>query len=216
MTLPLISPLGDTGLTVRFGDLISTELGAAVTLIANAIRQSGIAGVVDVVPSYASLAVFFDPAITRYEKVHDQIASITSHQQQPASTATTGERRHVIRMTYDGDDLDFVAERTRLTRENVIEIHSSAEYRVLVIGFVPGFAYMGELDARLRLPRRDAPRKRVPAGSVAIAESQTGVYPSSTPGGWHLIGHTAERMFDPRRESPALLAVGDRVQFEPV
>jgi KipI family sensor histidine kinase inhibitor len=98
----------------------------------------------------------------------------------------------------------------------VISIHSSAEYRVFVTGFVPGWGYLGVLDQRLRLPRRATPRTRVPAGSVAIAESQTGVYPSATPGGWHLIGSTDVQMFDPQQTPPSLLSVGDRVKFERV
>jgi KipI family sensor histidine kinase inhibitor len=122
---------------------------------------------------------------------------------------------HVIPVRYDGEDLDDVARRTNLTVEDVITIHSGAEYRVFVIGFVPGFAYLGPLDPRLVVARRDSPRKRVPAGSVAIAEAQTGVYPAETPGGWHLIGTTDVKMFDAMRESPALLAVGDRVRFSP-
>src|SRR4029079_7448138 len=111
--------------------------------------------------------------------------------------------------------LEEVAKRTGLTTEEVIAIHASTTYRVLVIGFVPGFAYLGQLDLGLALPRRESPRKRVPAGSVAIAEAQTGIYPSPTPGGWHLIGTTDVRMFDPGRKKPALLSAGDRVRFAP-
>jgi KipI family sensor histidine kinase inhibitor len=121
-----------------------------------------------------------------------------------------------VPVTYNGEDLDEVARRTGLTRQMVIEIHCSREYRVYMLGFAPGFAYLGNLDSRLALPRRDTPRKRVPAGSVAIAEVQTAVYPSSTAGGWHLIGRTDLEMFDIRRNPPALLAPGDRVVFEPV
>ena len=109
-----------------------------------------------------------------------------------------------------------MANRTGLSTAEVISLHSEMDYRVFVTGFVPGFAYLGELDERLSLPRREAPRKRVPAGSVAIAERQTGVYPASTPGGWHLIGTTTEKMFDPGRSRPALLCVGDLVRFDPL
>ena len=122
-------------------------------------------------------------------------------------------RVHHIPVTYDGEDLDKVATRTGLTPEEVIAIHSRETYRVLVIGFVPGFAYLGQLDPRLVIPRRESPRKRVPAGSVAIAEAQTGIYPSATPGGWHLIGTTAAKLFNPDDERPARLIVGDQVQF---
>jgi KipI family sensor histidine kinase inhibitor len=117
-------------------------------------------------------------------------------------------------VTYDGPDLSEVAQRTGMTPESVIDIHCSREYRVYMLGFAPGFAYLGDLDQRLALPRRESPRKRVSKGSVAIAEAQTAVYPSSTPGGWHLIGRTEVTMFDPTRDPPATLAVGDRVRFE--
>jgi inhibitor of KinA len=134
-----------------------------------------------------------------------------------AGLAAGSQPQRTIRIPvrYDGDDLSEVAERTGHTAAEVIALHAGREYYVYVIGFVPGFAYLGELDASLALPRRSAPRKRVPAGSVGIAEAQTGVYPFSTPGGWHLIGRTDVKMFDPRRAEPALLRVGDRVVFEP-
>jgi len=119
-----------------------------------------------------------------------------------------------VPVRYDGEDLEEVATRTGLSTAEVIRIHSAQMYRVLVIGFVPGFAYMGQLDPRLVLPRREAPRKRVPPGSIAIAEAQTGIYPSATPGGWHLIGTTTAKLFDPGRDRPALFSVGDRVVFD--
>jgi KipI family sensor histidine kinase inhibitor len=111
--------------------------------------------------------------------------------------------------------MEDVARRTGLSIDEVIGIHSGREYRVYVIGFVPGFAYLGTLDERLALPRRESPRKRVPQGAVAIADRQTGIYPSSTPGGWNLIGTAKAVLFDPEREQPALFRAGDRVRFEP-
>jgi TIGR00370 family protein len=134
----------------------------------------------------------------------------------PQVTEAGEERLIRIPVVYNGEDLEDVCRRTRLAASEVIDIHSRREYRVFVVGFVPGFAYLGPLDPRLMVPRRESPRKRVPAGSVAIAEAQTGVYPSATPGGWNLIGTTAEKMFDAARDEPALLRVGDRVRFEPV
>jgi KipI family sensor histidine kinase inhibitor len=135
-----------------------------------------------------------------------------------AGSADTGQsgKTHTIPVRYDGEDLDDVARRTNLSRDQVIEIHAGTTYRVFVIGFVPGWAYLGTLDSRLVLPRRESPRKRVPSGSVAIAEAQTGIYPAETPGGWHLKGTTDVRLFDHKREDPALFAVGDRVRFKPV
>jgi inhibitor of KinA len=208
-----ISPLGDSAVTVRLGDGISEALSELVVRRAKAISSDGIAGVSDVVPSYGSLTVHYDPRTISYADVRKRILAVRINDE----SAEPGEREipsHTIPVRYDGEDLDEVARLTRLTVDEVIRIHSGAEYRVFVIGFVPGFAYLGPLDSRLVLPRRASPRKRVPAGSVAIAENQTGVYPSETPGGWHLIGRTDVKMFDASRDQPSMLAVGDRVRFE--
>ena len=116
----------------------------------------------------------------------------------------------------DGPDLLEVAERVGLASERVAELHASVVYRVAILGFMPGFAYLGELPQALRLPRRDTPRTRVPAGSVAIAGLQTAVYPAATPGGWHLLGRTDVRLWDIDRDPPAMLRPGDQVRFEPI
>jgi KipI family sensor histidine kinase inhibitor len=212
VTPPVISPLGDTAITLTFGEGISAGLNDRVVEEASRIAGAKFPGVRDVVPAYASLAVHYDPLRIGYADLRSLLLSSS-----PAVTsgAKRTPRSHVIPVRYDGEDLADVARRTNLTVEDVISVHSGAEYRVFVIGFVPGFAYLGPLDPRLVIPRRESPRKRVPAGSVAIAEAQTGVYPAETPGGWHLIGTTDVTMFDATRESPALLAVGDRVRFSP-
>jgi inhibitor of KinA len=209
-----ISPLGDSAVTVKLGDGISEALSELVVRRADAISKERIAGVSDVVPSYGSLTVHYDPRTISYADVRKRILSVRINEESGAAS----EReivRHFIPVRYDGEDLADVARLTRLDADEVVRIHSSAEYRVFVIGFVPGFAYLGPLDSRLVLPRRESPRKRVPAGSVAIAENQTGVYPSETPGGWHLIGRTDLRMFEASRAQPSMLAVGDRVRFLP-
>jgi KipI family sensor histidine kinase inhibitor len=122
----------------------------------------------------------------------------------------------VIPVVYDGADLAYVSQQTGLSRESVTRMHAEREYLVYMLGFVPGFAYLGDLHPALVIPRRASPRTRVPAGSVAIAGAQTAVYPLTTPGGWHLIGSTPLGLFDPERNPPALLAPGARVRFEPV
>lgn len=212
--MSFVTPLGDSAITVTVGEGISTELSELVVQRARAIESRRIAGVTDVVPAYASLAVHYEPAIIGYRDLHAHIVDIIDSEI-AASPLNRQAVEHVIPVRYDGEDLQDVAERAGLSRDDVIEIHSTTEYRVFVIGFVPGFAYLGALDRRLVLPRRESPRKRVPAGSVAIAEAQTGVYPSETAGGWHLIGTTDTRMFDPYRGNPSLLSVGDRVRFTP-
>jgi KipI family sensor histidine kinase inhibitor len=214
VTEPRISPLGDSAVTITLGDGISEGLSQKVVSEARVISESAIRGVKDVVPSYATVTVHYDPLRIGYADLRSRLLALASPAQF-AANASGATQAHEIPVRYDGEDLQDVAARARMTVDDVIEIHSATEYRVFVIGFVPGFAYLGVLDARLVLPRRESPRKRVPAGSVAIAEAQTGIYPSETPGGWHLIGTTDVRLFDPARSQPALLAVGDRVRFVP-
>jgi inhibitor of KinA len=206
-------PLGDTAITVKLGDGISESLSDQVVARARDIRDDEIVGVTDVVASYASVTVHYNPLRIGYADLRSRLLSIVHSPQDDSSSVNPVE--HLIPVRYNGEDLDEVAAKTQLSTREVVEIHSRATYRVFVIGFVPGFAYLGVLDSRLVLPRRESPRKRVPAGSVAIAEAQTGIYPSETPGGWHLIGTTDIKMFDPTRRNPTLFAVGDRVRFEP-
>jgi KipI family sensor histidine kinase inhibitor len=208
---PHIAPLGDSALTLTFGDEISVDLSERVEMEAALISVMRLPGVSDIVPSYSSIALHYDSRRISYDDLASRLAAMRPVAAERANTARRDP--HLIPVRYDGEDIEEAAQRCGLTLRDVIDIHSSREYRVFVIGFVPGFAYLGPLDSRLVLPRRDSPRKRVPAGSVAIAEAQTGVYPSETPGGWHLIGRTEMKMFDPGREKPALLSVGDIVRF---
>jgi KipI family sensor histidine kinase inhibitor len=205
-----ISPLGDSAVTMTFGEEVSEDLNDRVAAEAVRVSSARLAGVYDVVPAYASLTIHYDPCRISYDYLVSRLSSLHSL---AIATRATLAASHEIPVRYDGEDLDEVAERCNLTTDEVIAIHTSRDYRVFVIGFVPGFAYLGPLDPRLVLPRREAPRKRVPAGSVAIAEAQTGVYPSETPGGWHLIGTTDVRMFDPHAGKPSFLSVGDHVRF---
>lgn len=210
-------PLGDSAITVILGDGIARELSSEVFQFATALRSRDIRGMIEVVPSYASVTVYYDPLITSYGQVLDHLVDHGARFRATRATEDISTARTIrIPVRYDGEDLAEVSERTGHTQDEVIALHASREYRVYVVGFVPGFAYLGELDSSLVLPRRSVPRKRVPPGSVAIAEAQTGIYPFATPGGWHLIGTTTEKMFDPSATDPALLRVGDRVIFEKV
>lgn len=216
---PRYLALGDSALTVVLGQGISRELSQKVTQVARVVMDSKIKGVLDVVPSYASFAVYYDPCNAVYKEMLANLQDSVERQSGGTATVETGlEARRTIRIPvrYDGEDLGDVTARTGLTRNGVVELHTAREYHVYVIGFVPGFAYLGEIDNALVLPRRATPRKRVPAGSVAIAERQTGIYPFSTPGGWHVIGTTSVTMFDPASAKPALLHVGDTVIFESI
>ena len=209
-------PLGDSAITVVLGDRISRSLSDEVLRITNELRSASLEAVSEVVPSYASLSIFYDPLHAGFTELLAEVRSVVERPRAAQKDVELKRAKTVrIPVRYDGEDLAEVAERTGHSPAEVIALHSAREYYVYVIGFVPGFAYLGELDPSLALPRRTAPRKRVPAGSVAIAEAQTGVYPFATPGGWHLIGRTTVRMFDSQRAEPALLRVGDRVVFEP-
>jgi inhibitor of KinA len=207
--------LGDRGVTIKLGDSISVESSDRIVDYARAVNAAAIRGVTDVVPSYSALGVFYDPLLVSFPDLISLLESAFDDVE-PGAVRSEDSRLVHISVNYSGEDMDDVCRRTKLTRAEVIEIHSSREYRVMVVGFVPGWAYLGQLDPRLIVPRRESPRKRVPPGSVAIAEGQTGVYPSATPGGWNLIGTSTEIMFDVKREEPGLLRVGDRVRFDPV
>lgn len=207
---PQITPLGDDALLVSFAQSVTWATGMHVRAVADHIRDSHLAYVTDVVPAYTTLAVYYDGGAVTFEV----IACVISDALRENPTQTTVSSQPVeIPVVYDGPDLAEVAGRSGLTVDDVIAKHCSRAYRVYLLGFAPGFAYLGDLDAALILPRRSLPRVRVPAGSVAIAGAQTAVYPLETPGGWHLIGTTSTVMFDARRDPPALLRAGDTVRF---
>ncbi len=207
---PIIQQLGDDALLVTFGRTISWEIGVRVRTAARRIRDTHLPSVTDVVPAYTTLAVYFDSRESSFATVSSAVASLIDDTTVGDSGGSTLVE---IPVRYDGPDLAEVAERTGLTRDELIEKHCSRTYRAYMTGFAPGFTYLGDLDEALVLPRRTNPRVRVPAGSVAIAGAQTAVYPLVTPGGWHLIGTTSIAMFDPERDPPALLRAGDSVRF---
>lgn len=215
---PPVLPLGEAAWTVALGDAISLEMHRKVTDLAERIGIADVAGVIEIVPAYTAVTVFFDPLAANPDLLRAKLAELAAAVPvSPSSRLTPAppSRLVTIPVRYDGPDLAHVATATGLSEAEVIRRHSEREYRVYLLGFAPGWAYLGDLDPALVLPRRPAPRTRVPAGSVAIAGAQTGVYPLVTPGGWHLIGSTSVVMFDPAREPAALLKAGDRVRFLP-
>jgi KipI family sensor histidine kinase inhibitor len=216
MTWPRIAPLGDGAITVALGDAVDLALNARVHRLAAAVRAAALPGVVDVVPAYAALTVYYEPLHHGHDELAARLAPLAAAALDDAPAASPAAApapiRHLV-VHYDGPDLAEVATRTGLTPDEVVRRHAAATYTVYLLGFVPGFAYLGDLDAALVLPRRADPRPRVPAGAVAIAGRQTAVYPLATPGGWHLIGRCDAPLFDPQRAAPSLLAPGDRVRF---
>jgi KipI family sensor histidine kinase inhibitor len=207
--------LGDSAVTIVFGAERSPELLHRIHAVAHSLSAAKIPHVEDVVPAYLALTVFYDSLQTTYNEISATLLSACDRATQSKAVAAKS-RQHTIPVRYNGIDLGAVAATTGLSVEKVISLHSGRTYTVDLLGFVPGFAYLSELDPGLQLPRRAQPRPRVAAGSVGIAAAQTAVYPLDTPGGWHIIGNTETVMFDPAREEPALLAPGDTVRFERV
>ncbi|MFL5480868.1 MAG: 5-oxoprolinase subunit PxpB [Gemmatimonadaceae bacterium] len=212
MYTPRVLPLGECAITIELGRERSPELLRKVHAAAAQIRSEHVEWVEDVVPAYLAVSVFYDPLKRSYGEISEQILRILSADSHVAGSDKP--RHHEIPVYYNGIDLESVATALGLNVEDVVGLHSAKTYTVDLLGFVPGWAYLSELDARLQIPRREQPRPRVVAGSVAIAATQTGVYPLDTPGGWHILGHTETSMFDARRDPPTLLRAGDTVKFE--
>jgi KipI family sensor histidine kinase inhibitor len=207
---------GDTLLLVEFAQAIDPEINERVVALADRLRERIGHAIRDVVPGYCAVGVHVDPLQTDLNALE---RVIREEAQQVLHSTPRGPVRVVeIEVRYggaDGPDLNAVAEWARCTAAQVIERHTSRTYRVYMLGFVPGFAYLGSVDSSIAAPRHRVPRDRVPAGSVGIAGEQTGVYPISTPGGWQLIGRTSAVMFDSARPQPSLLLPGDLVRFVP-
>jgi KipI family sensor histidine kinase inhibitor len=210
---PRIRDAGDSALLLELDAVIDADVNARAIAIAAAVESAGIPGVRAVVPTYRSVAVFFDPLATDVTLVTHALRTL----QQGPLAARTG-RTVEVPVVYggaDGPDLEDLAQRVGTSVQDVVERHASVEYRVFMLGFLPGFAYMGTVDETIAAPRRATPRVKVPAGSVGIAGRQTGIYPHESPGGWQLIGRTPVEVFDPARTPPSIFAPGDRVRFVP-
>lgn len=212
-----IRPCGDSMLLIELEPAIDPLINERAIMLASRIRARQARGVRDVAPGYCTLGVHFDPLQTDLGALE---RAIESEFDSLASLEAIADREPIdIPVRYGGaggPDLEAVASFAGCSVAEVIARHSARTYRVYMLGFVPGFAYMGRVDSSIAAPRHRVPRERVAAGSVGIAGLQTGVYPVESPGGWQLIGRTETVMFDPRRERPSLLAAGDLVRFVPI
>lgn len=216
-----VAPIGDQAILASFGDRVDRELNRRARRLATGVEAARAEGAPFGVPvvGYASVLVPYDLEAVTLEEATAELERVIERLGDRPTDARGRPRLVEIPTRYggrDAEDLPVVAEMTGLTPERIVELHASTVYDVFMLGFAPGFAYLGILPAAIAVPRRPTPRPRVPAGSVAIAERQTGVYPVETAGGWHLIGRTDQRLWDARREPPALLAPGDRVRFVPI
>ena len=213
-----IYPCGDCAVTLQIGAEISEQVNREVVCALNALRKADIIGVVELVPTYTSICIHYDPAMLSYETLQRTIGQIKINLSEDNQEAPG--RIVEIPVCYGGEygpDLSFVAQHNGLTPEEVIKRHSEGEYLVYMLGFLPGFAYMGGMDASIACPRLESPRTKIPAGSVGIAGTQTGIYPLSSPGGWQLIGRTPLKMFAIHGDQTQFaLSAGDRVRFVPI
>lgn len=209
---PRVSRLGEETWLVEYEPRLDAAVNARVHQLAAAVTRAGLAGVRDVVPAMASVAVHVDGDRADEGALEALLSQLIAA---PADLSPHGTS-HELPVCYEAPfalDLEDVARRCHCEVRDVIEWHTAGEYRVFMIGFLPGFPYLGVLDRRLRLPRRDEPRALVPRGSVAIAGAQTGVYPADSPGGWHVIGRTPVPLFDASDDPPGRMSAGDRVRF---
>lgn len=209
-------PAGDKGLVVEFGNVIDPDINRRVHDLAQSIIDSDLIGISYIVPTYRSLLVEYDPMNQGFDELVKALKSLLDGLKEGKTIAPKLVEIPVIYGGEYGPDLDFVCESSKLSSDQVIDIHSSANYLVYMLGFTPGFPYLGGMDERIATPRLKTPRTSIPAGSVGIAEKQTGVYPIESPGGWQLIGYTPVNLFDLAREKPVLLEPGNYVRFIPV
>lgn len=215
MPTPKILPCGDSAVTIEFGDRIDPDINGMVLALDDVIRARAPAGLLETVPTYRSLTVQFDPVETDYEAL---IRLVNEETQDLAPRKAVG-RRWRVPVVYGGEygsDLEDVAETHGMTPAQVIEIHSSAIYRIYMIGFLPGFTYLGGLDKRIATSRRVQPRAKIPSGTIMIGGEQAGIAPMDMPSGWHNLGLTPVRPYAPERDPVFLFAAGDEIVFEPV
>jgi len=229
-----IVPLGESAVIVRMRERFDDAPEQTLDTVLRAFQQlqnAAIPGVIEFAPAYTSVTVFFDPttvakATETSGEVFDWLvtrirAAVAAGADRVRHRAATQRRVRLVEIPvcYDREfalDIDDVARRAAISPEEVIRLHSAAEYRVACIGFVPGFPFLAGLPKELATPRRDVPRKQIPPGSVGIGGAQTGIYPLRSPGGWNLIGRTPLRLFDPQKNPPALLRAGERVRFRAI
>ena len=215
MPTPKILPCGDSAVTIEFGDRIDPDINGMVLALDDIIRARAPAGLLETVPTYRSLTVQFDPVETDYEAL---IRLVNEETKDLAPRKAVG-RRWRVPVVYGGEfgsDLEEVAETHGMTPAHVIEIHSSAIYRIYMIGFLPGFTYLGGLDKRIATSRRVQPRAKIPSGTIMIGGEQAGIAPMDMPSGWHNLGLTPVRPYAPERDPVFLFAAGDEIVFEPV
>ena len=214
---PTISPVGDRAISIDFGQVIDPTINRHIRQTIERIKELQLEGIIELVPTYCALLVEYDAMLYSYS----EICNIIEPTLEEGMTNTTNELVTVVEVptVYGGEfgpDLSFVASHNHLSEDEVISIHSGTDYLVYMLGFIPGFTYLGGMDLRIATPRLSSPRTLIPAGSVGIAGEQTGTYPSDSPGGWQIIGRTPVTMYDMSKAQAALLKAGDYVRYVPI
>ena len=209
---------GETGLVVELGNEISPEINNKIKQLVDFLDRRNDTGIIEILPTYRSLLISYNPLEISFGKLKEIIELAFKNSETNESKSFFREIVE-IPVLYGGElgpDLDFVANYNQLSSEEVVKIHSNEEYLIYMIGFTPGFPYVGGMSEKIATPRLQTPRTKIPAGSVGIAASQTGIYPVESPGGWQLIGRTPLRLFDYRKENPFLLDAGHYLSFKPI
>ena len=216
MQKPKILVAGDSSVLIEFGNEILPETNRRIAATVQLIREQHIEGIVDMIPTYCALLINYDPRVILYDPLVQRLQSLLKIE---VSAGESKKRIYEIPVCYGGKygpDMDTIAKHAGLTEKEVISIHSSRDYLIYMLGFLPGFTYLGGLDERIHTPRLQTPRVRIEAGSVGIGGSQTGIYPLDSPGGWNLMGKTPVRTYDPEREVPILVEAGEYIRFVPI
>jgi len=213
---PLIKPLGDAALTVEFENIIREDVNRRVMELDKKLKQENIPEIQETIPSYRALLVYYDPLKSTFAKLRRKIKELDRKKTEAEDFCGKTVDIPVCYGGSFGEDLAYVAAYCGLSREDVIRIHSAGKYRIYMLGFLPGFPYLGGMDPKLVTPRLKTPRTKIPAGSVGIGGAQTGIYPSASPGGWQLIGRTPVRTYDPERDPQILYEPGDYIRFYPI
>ncbi len=209
-------PCGDKSVVMEFGNEISKEINSKIRDVIICMEQEKISGIQEWLPTYRSILIIYDPLKIEYEELIKKL-----HELSQKTVKSEEEKIRVVEIptlygNEFGPDIDFVAKHNKLTVEEVIKIHTATDYLVYMLGFIPGFTYLGGMSEKIATPRLSCPRGKIPAGSVGIAGSQTGMYPAETPGGWQLIGRTPLKLYDPTKEPPVLLKAGDYVRYKSI
>ena len=207
---------GDSSVLIQFGNTIDPEINYRISATVQMMREQHIVGVTDIIPAFCSLLINYDPRVITFAEIKERMEGILKME---IKAGAKRKKVYEIPVCYGGEygpDIQNIADHAGLSVEEVIDIHTSRDYLIYMLGFLPGFTYLGGLDERIHTPRLANPRIRIPAGSVGIGGSQTGIYPMDSPGGWQLMGLTPVKTYDPEREVPILVEAGDYIRFVPV